>query len=86
MRLLSDYLKKSASPKHFEEAIEMKFAIAEFFREGGKKRLFGSHKLPAIMPAREDALKIYDEVITTLPHHDICHSFSSGQSRNSSRF
>jgi hypothetical protein len=39
----------------------MKFAIAEFFREGGKMRLFGSHKLPAIMPAREDALKIYDE-------------------------
>lgn len=68
---LSEYLKKSSSPKHFEEAIEMKFAIAEFFRQGGKKRLFGSHKLPAIMPAREDALKIYDEVITTLPHHDM---------------
>lgn len=68
---LSEYLNKSTSPKHFEEAIEMKFAIAEFFRTGGKKRLFGSHKLPAIVPAREDALKIYDEVITTLPHHDI---------------
>jgi outer membrane protein assembly factor BamD (BamD/ComL family) len=68
---LGEYLKKSASPKHFEDAIEMKFAIAEFFRNGGKKRLFGSHKLPAIMPAREDALQIYDEVITTLPHHDI---------------
>jgi outer membrane protein assembly factor BamD (BamD/ComL family) len=68
---LGEYLKKSTSPKHFEEAIEMKFAIAEYFREGGKKHLFGSHKLPAIMPAREDALKIYDEVITTLPHHEI---------------
>ncbi len=68
---LSEYLKKSVSPKHFEDAIEMKFTIAEFFRTGGKKRLFGSHKLPAIMPALEDALKIYDEVITTLPHHDI---------------
>ena len=68
---LSEYLKKSTSPKHFEEAIETKFTIAEFFRQGGKKRLFGSHKLPAILPAREDALKIYDEVITTLPHHDI---------------
>ena len=68
---LSEYLKKSMSPKHFEEAIEMKYTIAEFFREGGKKRLFGSHKLPAIMPAYDDALKIYDEVITTLPHHEI---------------
>ncbi|MCE5316518.1 MAG: outer membrane protein assembly factor BamD, partial [Parachlamydia sp.] len=68
---LTEYLNKSTSPKHFEEAIEMKFAIAEFFREGGKKRLFGSHKLPAWLPAQEDALKIYDEVITTLPHHEI---------------
>ncbi|MBF8263735.1 MAG: hypothetical protein HW387_1400 [Parachlamydiales bacterium] len=68
---LSEYLKNSTSPKHFEEAIEMKFSIAEYFRDGGKKRLFGSHKLPAIMPAKEDALKIYDEVITTLPHHEI---------------
>lgn len=68
---LSEYLKNSTSPRHFEEAIEMKFSIAEYFRDGGKKRLFGSHKLPAVMPAQEDALKIYDEVITTLPHHDI---------------
>lgn len=68
---LSEYLKKSTSPKHFEDAIEMKFAIAEYFRQGGKKRLFGSHKLPSVLPAKEDALKIYDEVITTLPHHEI---------------
>lgn len=76
---LSEYLKDAASPKHFEEAIEMKFAIAEYFREGGKKHLFGSHKLPAIMPAREDALKIYDEVITTLPHHEIAISALLGK-------
>lgn len=68
---LSDYLKQSTSPSHFGEAIEMKFAIAEFFREGGKKRLFGSHKLPAILSAKDDALKIYDEVIATLPHHEL---------------
>jgi outer membrane protein assembly factor BamD (BamD/ComL family) len=68
---LTDYLRNSAAPKHFEEAIAMKFAIAEHYRQGGKKRLFGSHKLPAIVPAKEDALEIYDEVITTLPHHEI---------------
>lgn len=68
---LNDYLKKSVSPKHFEEAIEIKYSIAEFFRQGGKKRLFGSHKLPAIIPAREEAIQIYDEVIATLPHHEI---------------
>lgn len=68
---LSEYLKKSTSPKHFEEAIDAKFAIAEFFREGGKKRLFGSHKLPAVMPAKEDALVIYDEIIASMPHHEL---------------
>lgn len=68
---LSEYLKKSTSPKHFEEAIDAKFAIAEFFREGGKKRLFGSHKLPAVMPAKEDALTIYDEIIASMPHHEL---------------
>lgn len=68
---LSEYLKKSTSPKHFEEAIDAKFAIAEFFREGGKKRLLGSHKLPAIMPAKEDSLTIYDEIIASMPHHEL---------------
>lgn len=68
---LSEYLKTSTSPKHFEEAIDAKFAIAEFFREGGKKRLFGSHKLPAIMPGKEDALTIYDEIIASMPHHEL---------------
>jgi outer membrane assembly lipoprotein YfiO len=67
---LSEYL-KSASMKNFEEAIELKFSIAEYYRHGGKKRPFGSHKLPAFLPAKDEALKIYDEVITTLPHHDI---------------
>lgn len=68
---LTEYLKQATATKHFEEAIEMKFSIAEFYRKGGKKHLFHSHKLPAIMPGQEDALAIYDEVITTLPHHDI---------------
>ena len=27
--------------------------------------------MPAIVPAYEDALEIYDEVLTTLPHHEI---------------
>ncbi len=68
---LSEYLKKSTSPKHFEEAIDAKFAIAEFFREGGKKRLFGSHKMPAILPGKEDSLVIYDEIIASMPHHEL---------------
>ena len=65
------YLNQSTSPKHFEEAIHYKFMIAEQFGSGAKKRLFGSHKMPAWLPAQEDALKIYDEVISALPHSEI---------------
>lgn len=67
----SEYLKKSSSPKHFEEAIDSKFAIAEHWREGGKKRLFGSHKLPELMSGKEDALTIYDEIVASIPHHEL---------------
>ncbi|HSX25765.1 MAG TPA: outer membrane protein assembly factor BamD [Chlamydiales bacterium] len=59
------------SPKRFEDAIEYKFMIAEQFANGAKKRLFGSHKLPAWLSAKEDALKIYDEVIAALPHSEM---------------
>lgn len=65
------YLNYASSPKHFEDAVRYKFTIAEQFRNGVKKPLFGSHKLPKIMSGKEDAIQIYDDVITTLPHHEI---------------
>jgi outer membrane protein assembly factor BamD (BamD/ComL family) len=65
---LSAYINHSSSHSHFEEAIQMKFEIAEAFQKGKKKRLFGSHKMPEWVPAQEDAIAIYDEVITALPH------------------
>ena len=68
---LSAYLNHSANHAHFEEAIRMKFEIAEAFMHGKKKRLFGSHKMPAWLSAKEDALEIYDEVIATVPHSDM---------------
>ncbi len=64
------YLNHVASPKHFEEAIEYKFNIAELFANGAKKRLFGSGKMPAWLPAKEDAIPIFDEVIAALPHSE----------------
>lgn len=65
------YLNHVSSPKHFEQAIEYKFNIAEQFAHGAKKRLFGSAKMPAWMPAKEDSIQIYDEVIAALPHSDM---------------
>ena len=65
------YLNHASSPKHFEQAIEYKFNIAEQFANGAKKRLFGSVKMPAWVPAKEDSIAIYDEVIAALPHSDM---------------
>lgn len=64
------YLNHVSSPKHFEEAIEYKYNIAELFAGGTKKHLFSSPKMPAWVPAREDSLEIFDEVIAALPHSE----------------
>ncbi len=68
---LSAYLKDKHSSKHFEESFEYKFAIAEKFREGAKKHIFGMEKLPKWIDATEDALGIYNEVVTSLPSHQL---------------
>ncbi len=80
------YLNHSASPKHFEEAIHYKFHVAESYRKGVKKPLFGSHKLPKIVSGEEDALQIYDEVITGLPHDDIAAKALLGKAELQLRF
>lgn len=68
---LTEYLNRTTSPRHFEEAIQLKFQIAEQFRSGAKKPLFGSHKLPKVLSAKEDALVIYEDVIAAMPHDEI---------------
>jgi outer membrane protein assembly factor BamD (BamD/ComL family) len=68
---LGAYLKKQTTPKFFEEAIQVKFSIAEQFQKGAKKHLLGFESMPKWVPAREDALAIYEEVITALPNHDL---------------
>lgn len=66
----TNYLNHISSPKHFEQAIEYKFNIAAKFASGTKKRLFGSTKMPAWLPAQEDSIQIFDEVIAALPHSE----------------
>lgn len=67
----STYLKQQSTPKFFEEAIQYKFKIAQSFQKGEKKHLMGWEALPKWLPAREEAIAIYDEVITALPHHEL---------------
>ncbi|MBY0529208.1 MAG: outer membrane protein assembly factor BamD [Rhabdochlamydiaceae bacterium] len=70
-KMLTRYLKKQSTPKHFEEAIHTKFQIAEQFHHGAKKHVLGWDSLPKWIPARDEAIAIYDEVITALPHHEL---------------
>jgi outer membrane protein assembly factor BamD (BamD/ComL family) len=68
---LSSYLKKQTALQHFREAIELKFQIAERFSGGYKKHIGGIELLPRWMPATEEAIEIYDEVINALPNDDL---------------
>ena len=70
-RYFTTYLNRMNSPKRFEEAIQYKFWIAEQFFAGVKKRLFDSHKMPKWLSAKEDALQIFEEVITAQPHSEM---------------
>lgn len=65
------YLNLGGTLKHFEKVFEFKFYIAEYYSKGSKKHLFGFKQLPKLMPAKTDALALYDEVIASLPSREI---------------
>lgn len=66
--LFSKYLTQEITPKFFEKAILYKFEIAKKFYDGAKKHFLGIKKMPKLLSAKEDALKIFDEVISVLPN------------------
>jgi TolA-binding protein len=78
---LTHYLNDYTNLTHFEEAIRYKFDIAKKFAAGAKKHLFGGRHSPKWLSAKEDAIAIFDEVITTLPRNDLAalSLFSKGQ-------
>jgi outer membrane protein assembly factor BamD (BamD/ComL family) len=67
----TQYLKDDFNPKYFEEVMHYKFSIAQLFKQGAKKRMFNWKKGPKILDAKEDAVKIYDEIIASMPNHDL---------------
>lgn len=67
----SDYLKSQNNPKHFQDAIEYKFKIAQNLASGSKRRFLGTRRLPKWATGRTLALKIYDEVIASLSSHEL---------------
>lgn len=67
----SKYLEMTPNPEYFEEIIQFKFLIAESFRKGEKSHLFGWNAMPRWMPSSDQALEIYEEIIASLPHHEL---------------
>jgi len=67
----SCYLKDACAPTHFEETVVYKFAIAEKFRCGAKRRIFGLSRLPQCLSAEKEALELYEEVASILPNSDV---------------
>lgn len=65
------YLASNNNPRFFELAFSFKFAIAEKFRCGSRRRYCGSKRMPKWACGRDLAVKIYDEVISSLPSHDL---------------
>lgn len=65
------YLQGKNTPRMFEETIAYKFAIAEQFRNGARRRLFGTKQLPKLASGEGHAIKIYEEVIAAVPCHEL---------------
>lgn len=67
----TSYLKESNNLRNFEDAVNYKYQIANQYEAGVKKRLFGLKKLPKVIPARDEALSVYDEVIAAMPRSEM---------------
>jgi outer membrane protein assembly factor BamD (BamD/ComL family) len=62
---------KTSNPTYFKEAIEYKFYIADQLAQGKRRRIYGMKRLPKWASGHSLAIKIYDEVIASLPSHDL---------------
>lgn len=65
------YLNTGGTLKHFEKVFEFKYHIAEYYREGRKKHLFGREGLPRVISGKGSAFELYNEVIASLPSREI---------------
>ncbi len=67
----TSHLKASAQPVYFEDALQYKFAIAEHFRVGQKRRPLLFPYFPKFWCGKSLALAIYDDIVLALPNHDL---------------
>lgn len=65
------YIKSSLHPEYFEDALKYKYCIAQKLGSGCKRRPFKYRYFPKLMEGLTLALEIYDEIISTVPNHDL---------------
>ncbi|NGX61030.1 MAG: Outer membrane protein assembly factor BamD [Chlamydiae bacterium] len=65
------YLQLPGRLKHFESVFSHKYEIAEAYRTGKKKHIFGVRQMPRLFPGGGDALVIYDEILAALPGKEL---------------
>ncbi|MCX6995093.1 MAG: outer membrane protein assembly factor BamD [Chlamydiae bacterium] len=65
------YLEKDSLGTYFEHVMSYKFAIAEAFRKGECVHLFGARHLPKWLCADNEAIEIYDEIISVMPGQEL---------------
>jgi outer membrane protein assembly factor BamD (BamD/ComL family) len=70
-RYFSRYLKNEYSPRFFEESLIYKFEIGKKYKNGSKKHAFSSSSGPKIVDASEEAISLFEEIISTLPNHEL---------------
>ena len=69
--LLTQYLAMDSKVAHLEDAIRMKFAIASQYEKGYRDHLMGLKKFPKVFTDKEFALEIYEEIIISMPRHEL---------------
>lgn len=67
----SDYLKNALHPHYFDDTLSYKFYIAEYYKCGKKKRVFGASYSPKWSSGYDIALSAYDEIIMSVPNQEI---------------
>lgn len=70
-RQFTAYLSQKEKLKYFDNVFIFKFHIAEAFRNGARKHFLDFEAFPRLFHAYEEALELYDEVISSMPHQEL---------------
>lgn len=69
-RDFAQYLQRD-NDQHMEEIFSMKYSMAQSYAKGKRKKIVPLEGFPSILKADEEALRLFDEVLTAFPRHDL---------------